>query len=213
MENVLIMKRKVLKAAIIVLIVWYILGLAIKRNAVYLIESANSSHLGKRDNCPVFGVQFPFDAGSDRIVWLSDEQRDILWEHILKGEETYNETHSKYLVLSGRMFIYPHWVTNPIIKYVFLPMQPYTEIKYVPAKEYLYISEDCFALMYECMKGLGVKGIKLKTLGFDTQDIISRLLAYKIPVERWQLGLEELIERVSKETGIAITNEKYIDAE
>lgn len=158
------------------LAVWMLLGLFARRGALYLMGDDRSVLSRSDDDVPCFGIVFysmPEECNS--IRWLNESECKVLWQRILAGEKDGIGAYMECLHMYGRLYVYPHWVDALGLKTLLIPLQPCVKIIYTPSKSYLYISEDCSELRYECFEGLSVEKISLELLGVDISKMIKHV--------------------------------------
>ena len=154
-------KKKVICSAIGGMIaVWILLGLFARRGALYLMGDDRSMLSRSDDDVPCFGI-------GNSIRWLNESECKVLWQRILAGDKDGIGAYIGCLHMYGRLYVYPRWVDSLGLKTLLIPLQPRVEIIYTPSKNYLYLSEDCSELRYECFEGLSVEKISPKLLEVD----------------------------------------------
>ena len=167
-------KKKVIRYAIGGMIVlWLLLGLFARRGALYLMGDDRSVLSRSDDDVPCFGIGiYSMPKDSNYVRWLNESECKVLWQQILSGEKDGIGAYIGCLHMYGRLYVYPRWVDSLGLKTLLIPLQPRVEIIYTPSKNYLYLSEDCSELRYECFEGLSVERISPELLGVDISKMI-----------------------------------------
>ena len=198
-------KKKVICSAIGGMIaVWMLLGLFARRGALYLMGDDRSLLSRSDDDVPCFGIRFYSISQGNSIRWLNESECKVLWQRILAGDKDGIGAYIGCLHMYGRLYVYPRWVDSLGLKTLLIPLQPRVEIIYTPSKNYLYLSEDCSELRYECFEGLSVEKISPKLLGVDIareiqycSDVGMRKEYYRDVVEMFNEG-SNACERTDK---------------
>ena len=184
-------KKKVICSAIGGMIaVWILLGLFARRGALYLMGDDRSLLSRSDDDVPCFGIRFYSISQGNSIRWLNESECKVLWQRILAGEKDGIGAYIGCLHMYGRLYVYPRWVDSLGLKTLLIPLQPRVEIIYTPSKSYLYLSEDCSELRYECFEGLSVEKISPKLLEVD----IAREIKYCSDVGVKKENYRDLVE-------------------
>ena len=184
-------KKKVICSAIGGMIaVWILLGLFARRGALYLMGDDRSLLSRSDDDVPCFGIRFYSMSQGNSIRWLNESECKVLWQRILAGEKDGIGAYIGCLHMYGRLYVYPRWVDSLGLKTLLIPLQPRVEIIYTPSKSYLYLSEDCSELRYECFEGLSVEKISPKLLEVD----IAREIKYCSDVGVKKENYRDLVE-------------------
>ena len=169
--------------------VWMLLGLFARRGALYLMGDDRSMLSRSDDDVPCFGIRFYSMSQGNSIRWLNESECKVLWQRILAGEKDGIGAYIGCLHMYGRLYVYPRWVDSLGLKTLLIPLQPRVEIIYTPSKSYLYLSEDCSELRYECFEGLSVE-ISPKLLEVD----IAREIKYCSDVGVKKENYRDLVE-------------------
>ena len=184
-------KKKVICSAIGGMIaVWILLGLFARRGALYLMGDDRSLLSRSDDDVPCFGIRFYSISQGNSIRWLNESECKVLWQRILAGDKDVIGAYIGCLHMYGRLYVYPRWVDSLGLKTLLIPLQPRVEIIYTPSKSYLYLSEDCSELRYECFEGLSVEKISPKLLEVD----IAREIKYCSDVGVKKENYRDLVE-------------------
>ena len=170
--------------------VWMLLGLFARRGALYLMGDDRSLLSRSDDDVPCFGIRFYSMSQGNSIRWLNESECKVLWQRILAGEKDGIGAYIGCLHMYGRLYVYPRWVDSLGLKTLLIPLQPRVEIIYTPSKSYLYLSEDCSELRYECFEGLSVEKISPKLLEVD----IAREIKYCSDVGVKKENYRDLVE-------------------
>ena len=176
--------------------VWMLLGLFARRGALYLMGDDRSMLSRSDDDVPCFGIRFysmPKDCNS--IQWLNESECKVLWQQILAGKKDGIGAYIGCLHMYGRLYVYPRWVDSLGLTTLLIPLQPCVEIIYTPSKNYLYLSEDCSELHYECFEGLSVEKISPELLGVDISKMIKHFSDVGVRKENYKDVIEMLNER------------------
>ena len=170
--------------------VWMLLGLFARRGALYLMGDDRSILSRSDDDVPCFGIRFYSKSQGNSIRWLNESECKVLWQRILAGDKDGIGAYIGCLHMYGRLYVYPRWVDSLGLKTLLIPLQPRVEIIYTPSKSYLYLSEDCSELRYECFEGLSVEKISPKLLEVD----IAREIKYCSDVGVKKENYRDLVE-------------------
>jgi len=192
-------KKKVIRYAIGGMIVlWLLLGLFARRGALYVMGDGRSVLSRSDDDVPCFGIGFySMPKDSNYIRWLNESECKVLWQQILSGEKDGIGAYIGCLHMYGRLYVYPRWVDSLGLKTLLIPLQPRVEIIYTPSKNYLYLSEDCSELSYDCFEGLSVEKISPELLGVDISTMVKHFSDVGVKKENYRDVVEMLNEKRS----------------
>ena len=190
-------KKKVIRYAIGGMIaLWMLLGLFARRGALYLMGDDRSILSRSDDDVPCFGICFySMSKDGNSIRWLTESECKVLWQRILAGEKDGIGAYIGCLHMYGRLYVYPRWVDSLGLKTLLIPLQPCVEIIYTPSKNYLYLSEDCSELSYDCFEGLSVEKISPELLGVDIARVVKHCSDVGVKKENYRDVIEMLNEK------------------
>ena len=180
-------RRKMLILILATVVTMYMaLGICARRGVLFLMGSDRSFFTRSPDEALCFGVKFPFDV-SKNIMWLDDSRCGLLWEKILNGENQTCGVHNHVFRMYGQMYIFPKWVDRWKLKHLLLPFAPRILLVYTPSEGYLYISEDCAELGWECSRGWGVSGLSPNMLNVNILDVLRNLEKSGVHKDRYKV--------------------------
>ncbi len=176
--------KTVLRILLFMVFVWVAVGVYARRDVFFLMDHVQWSKGRNDENAISFGISF-YAGSHESIHWLDDNEYEVLWNLIANGSRDTLGKYNFIFRMYGRLYVYPKWVRRFGLEKLLIPLQPRIDLIYVPSRQYLYLSEDCERLHWDCVEGLGVHGVRPELLDVDIVALLRRLEGSDVPRERY----------------------------